>query len=293
MTKTKTGTKNPITEEKSGQRYTFEKKPDNTISIKIVVPWNEVDDVKKEVVGELVKEVELPGFRKGMAPKNLSEAKLSKEKVNEEILKKILTKEYVEAVKQNNIKPVINPKIHIEAFDDGTDLEFIAITCEEPIIKLNNYKEEVKKITSKAKIIIPGKEEKPAPLEEILEAVLKNTEITIPEILSEQEANRLLSQLLDELKTLGVSLDQFLSTRGKNADQLRAEYVEKAQKDLKLEFILRKIADEEKITVEQKDVEETVNSLKDEAQKQEVMKNPYFLAAIIRQQKTIDFLSKI
>lgn len=293
MTKIKTDTKTANTAVKSTKRYSFEKKSDNTISIKIVVPWNEVDTVKKEVVEELVKEVELPGFRKGKAPKNLSEAKLSKEKINEEILKKILTKEYVEAVKENKIQPVINPKIHIEAFDDGTDLEFEAITCEEPEIKLNNYKEEVKKLTASAKIIVPGKEEKKIPLEEILETVLKSAEIKIPAILSEQEANRLLSQLLDELKTLGVSLDQFLATRGKNADQLRAEYVEKAQKDLKFEFILRKIADLEKITVEQKDVEDAIGSLKDEAQKQEVMKNPYFLAAIIRQQKTIDFLSKI
>jgi trigger factor len=111
--------------------------------------------------------------------------------------------------------------------------------------------------------------------------------------LIEQEANRLLSQLLDEIKRLGVSLDQYLASRGNTDKELRMEYEERAEKDLKLEFLLRRIADEEKITVEQQDIDKAVSEIKDEKQRKEVSSNPYLVAAIIRQQKTLDFLSKI
>lgn len=293
-TKDKPAKTDPKSEAK--QRFSVSKSDDHTISIKIVIPWNEVEKARSEVVEELIKEVELPGFRKGKAPLDLAQAKLAKEKVNEEVLKKILTKEYVEAVKANNIQPIINPKIHIEAFDEGTNLEFTALTCEEPKIDLKNYKEEVKKLKPTPKVIVPGKPETETPkvtLEQIFEAVLKSSEVKIPKILVEQETDRLLSQLLSELKTIGVSLDQFLANRGKTGDELRAEYMDKADNDLKLEFLLRKIADSEKITVEENDIQQAIGAITDENQKKEILKNPYYLASVIRQQKTIDFLSKL
>ena len=55
--------------------------------------------------------------------------------------------------------------------------------------------------------------------------------------LIEKETNRLLSQLLDELKRLGMSLDQYLASRGKTDEQLRSEYDERAEKDLKMEWV--------------------------------------------------------
>lgn len=274
-------------------RHSVVREKDATVKITVVVPWNEVEAVRKEIVDKLAKEITLPGFRKGMAPKEIAAAKLSKEKIQEELLKKILTDEYSKAVKENNIQPIVNPRIHIEAFEDGTNLEFMAETCEEPKIELKNYKEEVKKLTAKSKIVIPGKDVEKVGLEKIVDVLLSTVEGTIPSVLVEQETNRLISNLLDELKRMGVSLDQYLASRSKNADELRKEYSHQAERDLKLEVVLRKIADEEKITVEQPDVETALGSLKDEDSRKEVLKNPYYLAAIIRQQKALDFLSKL
>ncbi|HVZ67536.1 MAG TPA: trigger factor [Patescibacteria group bacterium] len=281
------------------ERYALERKPDGTLEVKIHVPWSEAEKVRETVVSDLVKQVEVPGFRKGTAPRNIAETKLKQESVREETLKKVLTQEYIAAVKALSINPIVNPKIHIEEFTDGTDIEITAETCEEPKIDLKNYKEEVKKIKPTApKIIVPGQPEPEAEepnkkLDEILDAILKVADVQIPKILIENETNRLLSQLLDELKRLGVDLDQYLASRGKKVEEIRAEYDERAEKDLKLEFVLRKIADEEKISVEKEDIENAINGIKDDKQKAEILQNPYLLAAIIRQQKTLDFLSKL
>ena len=284
------------TELKQTERYSIDHASDGTITIKFVIPAADVEKAREKIVDELVKNVEIQGFRKGGAPRNLAEQKLNQQTVREEVLKKVLSEEYVAAVKSLNINPIINPRIHVGEFAEGTNLEFTAETCETPAVELKNYKDEVRKIKPTPKIIVPGKqeqkEEKPK-LDEILNAVLSVVEITIPKILIEQETDRLLSQLLDELKRLGVSLDQYLSSRGKTGEQLRAEYSERAEKDLKLEFVLRKIADEEKITVEQKDIEVALGAIKDEKEKAQVSQNPYLVAAIIRQQKTLDYLTKI
>lgn len=277
---------------------TVTREPDQTIQLKITIPYKDVEKVREEVIIDLAKNIELPGFRKGKAPPEVAAGKISKEKLNEELLKRVLTDAYNKAITQEKIHPIISPRIHIDAFEDGTDLTFTAETCEEPPVDLKNYKEEVKTVTAKSKIIIPGKEEKSEDekkvhMDEILTAALKSVQVTIPHILIEQEANRLLSQMLDELKSLGLTLDQYIASRDKTSEQLRAEYEQKAEQDLKLEFMLRKIADVEKITVDQKDIDAVLSTITDQKQKEQLVKNPYFLASIIRQQKTLDFLSKI
>lgn len=288
----KTKIKNTVEE-----RYSLETKPDGTITIKIIVPASDIEKIHKKIVDNLVKNVEIQGFRKGAAPRKLAEQKLSGETIREEVLKQVLTTEYVAAVKKFNINPVVNPRIHIEQFAEGTDISFTAETCELPKIDLKNYKDEVRKIKPAPKIIVPGKEEsreEPSKkLDEILAAILNVAKIQIPKILVDQETNRLLSQLLDEIKRLGVSLDQYLASRGKTEADLRREYEERAERDLKLEFLLRRIADEEKITVEQKDIDTALASIKDGKQKQELTQSPYLVAAIIRQQKTLDYLTTL
>ncbi len=273
----------------------LKREENGNVVLTITVPWETVEKEREAVTAKLAKQVNVPGFRKGNVPAHIAKEKLPKELVQEETLKKVLPEAYNSAVKEQKITPITNPQIHIETFDEGTELVFQAITCEQPKVDLNNYKDEVKKITAKSKIIVPGKEneQKKPNLDEIIGEVLKTAKVSIPQVLKEQEANRLISQMYEELKRLGISLDQFLEGRGKDVKDLRKDYEDQAERDLKIEFVLREIADAEKITVEEKDITDALATIQDEKQKMEVMQNPYLLAAIIRQQKTLDFLSNI
>lgn len=273
--------------------------PDGTITLKITIPSEDVEESRTKVVENLIKNVQVPGFRKGMAPKKVAEQHLKKEVIQEDVLKEILGKSYNDAVKQENISPILTPRVHVETFEDGTDLVFLAETAEAPVIELGDYKDKVKSVTAKSKILKPGDPstssglpEKPK-LDDILNEILTNTKVEIPKVMYEQEATRLLSQLLNELKRLGISLDQYLATSAKDDKALKAEYEDKAKRDLAIEFILRKIADTEKITVEDADVQNALKEIKDETQRTQIMQNPYLVASIIRQQKTLDFLSNL
>ena len=282
----------------------LQKEPNGTIRLTVTIPASDVKKTWEEVLADVVKNIEVPGFRKGKAPRNLVEGKVDKEKIREEVLKKLLPIAYTEAIKTHGIKPIINPKIHVEKLEDSEtnkDWQFTALTCEAPVIKLGKYKENIQKITAKAKIIIPGKEkpfgaaqDKPeVKFEDIVKALLESVDSEIPGILVDNETDRLLSQTLEDVKKLGLTLDQYLSSTGKKPEDLRAEYRAKAQNDIKLEFALLKIADEEKITVEEKEIDEAILAGKTDEEKKNLETNRYLLASILRQQKTLDFLKNL
>lgn len=282
---------------------TIERTPDGTIELKITIPWSVVKKEWDLIVTGMVKTANLPGFRKGKAPKKLVEEKLDTAKIKEDALRKILPSAYIEAVREHNLKPIMDPKIHIDgALDEGKSWQLHAVTAELPEVDLTGYKEAVKKITAKSKIILPGKPASPdasqsrepeAPkFDEIVKTLLGTTKVSIPTVLVEREADTLLSQTLDEIKRLGMSLDQYLSSTGKTAEILRAEYATKAQNDLKLEFVLQKVAESEKITVDEGEIEKTIDNAKPE-EKESLRANKYVLASIIRQQKTLDFLKSL
>lgn len=269
------------------------RKPDGTIELTITIPSTDIAKTKEELIANQVKAVSVPGFRKGKAPKKLVEEQINTEKLQEEILKKLLPAYYIEAVKKHDLKPIINPKIHVTTVEEDKDWEFTAITAEAPQLVLGDYKKKVQAVTAKSKIIIPGKETQPPKFEDIMDAVLAAVTVTIPKVLIDQEVDRLLSQMLDEVKTLGLTLDQYLSSTKKDPQILREEYAKKAEFDIKIEFVLQKIAEAEKITVEQKEIDEAIQKAKDDAERKNLEANRYLLAAIIRQQKTLDFLKNL
>ena len=97
--------------------------------------------------------------------------------------------------------------------------------------------------------------------------MLDSITVQIPGILVDNETDRLLSQTLEDVKKLGLTLDQYLSSTGKNPQILREDYKKKAENDIKLEFALIKIAEEEKITVEEKEIQEAINASKSEEER--------------------------
>lgn len=271
----------------------IQKTGDGTIILTITIPWKEISEVKKQTVEKLSQETELPGFRKGKAPKKLIEEKLNPQVVRDETLRTLLPKYYLDAVAEHKLNPVISPLIHIHSFEDDKDWQFTAKTAEPPKIDLGNYKENVKKVTAKSKIIVPGKEPEPANFKEIAQEILKGASLNVPKIIVDREVERLLSQTLDEIKRLGLTLDQYLASTGKTVENLRKEHEGKASNDIKLELILQKIADEEKIQVSDKEIDYAVKNAKTEEERKNLEANRYLLASVIRQQKTLEFLRSL
>lgn len=271
-----------------------------TIELTITIPWSDVKTIYDKVVNEFVKKEELPGFRKGKAPRKLVEENLDNRKVYEEVLKQVIPGAYTDAVRQENLTPIISPRIEVIATQDGKDWQFRAQTCERPEVKLGNYKEALSllKKTKPAKIWVPGKTEKDeksrgVSLEELIKTVLEISKIQIPALLIEDGVNRMLSRLIDQTQKLGLTVEQYLQSSGKTIDSLRTEYRNQSAYDLALEFVLETIADQEKIQVDDEEIEKFIEKVKDASEKESLRTQGYYIASVLRKQKTLDYLKSL
>lgn len=265
----------------------------NTIILTLNVSVADVKKAYERVVDEAVKSAEIKGFRKGKAPRAKVEESLDKVKVNEEILRTVLPKAYADAVREHNIQPIVNPRIEIVSMEEGKDWQFRATTSEKPEIKLGDYKDKVKSITAKSKIVIPGKELQSPKAEDIFNTLIDAAAVELPDFVIDAEVDRLLAHTLNEIKSLGLTLDSYLSSTGKTAQSLREEYQKQAQRDLKLEFVLEAIADTENIIIGQAEIDEAIKQIKEPKEQEAVKANPYMLAQILRRQKTLDFVRNL
>lgn len=273
--------------------------PKQSAEIEIKIPWADVKSTFDEIFDLAVSQLEISGFRKGKAPKSIAEKHIDKTKVYEQAVQKILPKAYADAIKEHNLKPVSNPKLEITKAKENEDWAIKTTIALFPKINLKEYKKKIQDIKkSKVKIWVPGKdkkEEKPAPpsLDELAKAITDEAEVDMSDILIEQEVNRLLSDIIDQTKKLGMTVEQYLMAKGKTSAQLRQEYQLQARKNLSLEFALNEIADQEKIQVNPKEIDDIIARVEKEEEREKLRKDSYYLAHLIRQQKTLDFLKNL
>lgn len=102
----------------------------------------EAETIQTEVDGlyaKIGKEAVLPGFRKGKAPMNIVKHKYAGH-VKEEILRDVLPKYFREAVTNEKIEPIAQPRITEYTFEEGAPMRFVAVVEIKPEITLQNYK---------------------------------------------------------------------------------------------------------------------------------------------------------
>lgn len=270
--------------------------PKATVEIEIHIPWTDIADTYKRIFEIVISEFEFEGFRKGKVPAKIVAEKVDKSKIYQEVIKEIVPKAYQQALSEHKLTPVISPKIEVLKAKENEEWVVKATVALRPKVDLGNYKEKIKTFKkSKPAIWTPGtkekenKEKKPS-LDELVKILLEAVKIELSDLLISEEANRLLSQLLDQTQKLGLTVEQYLMAKGKTTDQIRAEYASQAAKNLELEFALAEIADKENITVTAEDLEKILSKVEKPEEKERLKKDSYYLAHLIRQQKTLDFL---
>lgn len=272
--------------------------PKQTVELEITIPWQEIKTTYAEFLTSVSKEAEVKGFRKGKAPKNLVEEKLDKNKLYEEVIKKIVPKAYSEALKEHNLQPVISPRLEIKKAKAQEDWQIKATVSLKPKVNLKNYKEKIKvQRTSKVKIWTPGqdkdKKNDKLSLDEIIKILLEEVEVELSDDLIKNESNRLLADLVDQTRQVGLTIEQYLISKGKTNEALRAEYAQTANRNLTLEFTLMEIADRENITVSKEDIDKLLAKVETKDEREKLARDTYYLAHLIRQQKTLDFLNTL
>ncbi|CAH0346319.1 trigger factor [Bacillus sp. CECT 9360] len=89
---------------------------------------------------KVVKQVNVPGFRKGKMPRQMFEKRFGVESLYQDALDIMLPDAYANAVEEAGINPVDNPEIDVEQMEKGQDLIFKATVTVKPEVKLGEYK---------------------------------------------------------------------------------------------------------------------------------------------------------
>ena len=111
------------------------------VKLHISVPADEFDKAIGAAFKKLAREVKIPGFRPGKAPRQLLEARLGTEIAREQALQDALPQYYVDAITEHDVDVIGPPEIDITAGQEDGDVEFDAVVEIRPVVKLLGYDE--------------------------------------------------------------------------------------------------------------------------------------------------------
>jgi len=118
----------------------LEKKEKNIVELEIEVDAGVFEEGLEKAFRKNAKRFNVPGFRKGKAPRNIVERYYGPEVFYEDALNEIFPKAYEEAVKETNIFPVDRPELDIKQIGKGQNLIFTASVTVKPEVELGEYK---------------------------------------------------------------------------------------------------------------------------------------------------------
>lgn len=113
---------------------------ENEATLKITAPAAEVNAGYKKAVQKIADQVNIPGFRKGKAPRAIIEMHYGKEAVKQEAFEIVANKAYSEALDQEKLIPVSDPKVEESVFEEGKDMELTIKVTLKPEPELGEYK---------------------------------------------------------------------------------------------------------------------------------------------------------
>ncbi len=281
--------------------YTLKKLPKNVAEILIDIEKATIADEYKKAFEKIRTNTTVAGFRPGKAPADVAQKHIAKDRIYQELIRSMLPSIYEEIVKKESFIPIVDPKIELVKAKEDEDWQIKITVAGKPPVDLNSYKDFIKEYKAKNKkadIWVPGKNEKPKEeaqdkqkdLNEILSVLLKQTKVEIADMIIDEEVNRRLARLVDDIQKIGLTVDAYLKSKNLTLEQLKEGYKKEIMETYKLEFVLAEIADKEGIKVEKEDLDKLFANIKDEREKTLAQENSYFYASILRKQKTIDFL---
>lgn len=118
----------------------WEKQEGNVGVLTVEVPAEEVNGALDKAFKKVVKEINVPGFRKGKMPRQMFEKRFGVESLYQDALDFILPDAYANAVEEAGINPVDRPEIDIEKLEKNEPLVFTAKVTVKPEVELGEYK---------------------------------------------------------------------------------------------------------------------------------------------------------
>lgn len=113
----------------------------NKVKLDVELESDKVDEALDQAYKKVVKDIEIPGFRKGKAPRKIVEQRFGEEVLHKDALDILIPQGYSEAIEEADIEPVDQPDIEDFYISAGEPATFTAIVEVKPEVELGQYKE--------------------------------------------------------------------------------------------------------------------------------------------------------
>ena len=117
----------------------IKKLPKSQVELTIEVSPVEMEADLKKAAEKISADTNIPGFRPGKAPYEIVKQKFGEMAILQEALDDIISRTYYEAVKENKIVSIGQPKIDIEKMAPENPLIYKAVVSVLPAIKIGDY----------------------------------------------------------------------------------------------------------------------------------------------------------
>ena len=126
---------------------TFEKLTSNKVKLNFVVSAEDFDKALATAYSKNVKRFNIPGFRRGKAPRHVIEMHYGPSEYFDDAFDEIFPVVYSEAIKEHSVEPVDRPELDVTQIEKGKDLIFSVEVFVRPDVVLGDYKNlEAKKV---------------------------------------------------------------------------------------------------------------------------------------------------
>lgn len=121
-------------------KVTAEHGENQQVTLTIEVEAAELGKAVERAAKQLAGRVNIPGFRRGKAPRKIVERHVGRDALMQEAFDLIAPKAFGEALDDQKIEPVTRPDIDIITLEEGKDLVFKAAVTPRPEVRLGEYK---------------------------------------------------------------------------------------------------------------------------------------------------------
>lgn len=264
-------------------------KPDGTITFDLTIPKAVIAKEYTHALGEAAKTAEIKGFRKGKAPLAMVESQLDKSQLYSHVLDHVLSPAYSEVIHEHKLVPLIDPRVNPKSMEDGKDWVMSVEVAVTPTFDLGDYHKIIASSLKKhAKAHKEDEKAKPEDVKDhklnvIFDALLDGIKFDVSSLLIQAETESALTRLAKQLSSLKLSVADYAKSIKKSTDELVAEYKKSAESNLKLEFILQKLIDDQKPEVTDAEIAELKPQKGQES----------YAKYVIQKRKVLDNLSKL
>ena len=118
----------------------IEKLPENIVKVDIEIPAKDAVNYYNNAAKKIAEHVNIPGFRKGKAPRNVVEQHIGEERIKYEALEYALPRIFSEVIRENDFDVVAQPYVESFKYNVGEVMTIVAKIELRPEVTLGDYK---------------------------------------------------------------------------------------------------------------------------------------------------------